>query len=403
MSTHSRIVAFTKDWDDVPTCTTHVLREMAKTMPVLWIESIGTRKPSLAAGKDLRRIARRLKRALAGAVSKENGLRVLSPFAIPKTESAWGRRLNRFLMGCQIGRELKRMGTGPVEYWCFVPNAVDLLPAERAAADSGSRPCSARPRVIYYCVDDWSKFHNLDGAWLAAKEEMLLRRADVVFAPSRFLEAKCRRLTGGRVHYVPHGVEFGAFSRALGPATAVPADIAALPKPVVGFYGNLHPWVDFGLVGRLAKMRPQWSFVLIGEVFCDVSEISALPNICLPGRREHATLPEYCKAFDAAIIPYDMKQARMESVNPVKTKELLAAGVPVAAADVPELRGYGDDVIICRTDDDWISALEKQVSRRDRAEISERMATEDWSRKVETMRAVVSGTEESRAEAVEER
>jgi hypothetical protein len=72
----SRIVAFTKDWSDVPTCTTHVLREMAKALPVLWIESIGTRKPSLAAGKDVRRIGRRLKGALAGAIVEVLSLRL---------------------------------------------------------------------------------------------------------------------------------------------------------------------------------------------------------------------------------------------------------------------------------------------------------------------------------------
>jgi glycosyltransferase involved in cell wall biosynthesis len=439
-----RIVAFTKDWSDVPTCTTHVLREMAKALPVLWIESIGTRKPSLAAGKDLRRIGRRLKGALAGAVSKENGLRVLSPFLIPKTESAWGRWLNRRLVGWQIRRGLRRMpppsaglsADGPVEYWCFVPNAVDLLPTEREVGggrwegggenvehrtsnierrtndglrtpDSGLRTpdsglrlrTSSRPIIIYYCVDDWSQFHNLDGEWLAKKEEQMLRRADVVFTPARYLEARCRRIAGDRVHHVPHGVDFAMFARALDPSTTIPADIAPIPKPVVGFYGNLHSWVDFGLIGRLARLRPHWSFVLIGEIFCDVSLLRALSNIHFLGRREHATLPAYCRAFNAAIIPYDMKQARMESVNPVKTKELLAAGVPVVAADVPELRGYGDDVMICRTDEEWVAALEKQLARTDRREISARVSGEDWSSKVSELRAVIRKKAECHAEA----
>jgi len=151
----NRIVAFTKDWDDVPTCTTHVLREMARTMPVLWIESIGTRKPTLAGGKDLRRAWRKLRRAVAGAVRKENSLRVLSPLVIPKTESGVGRWLNRRLMRWQIARELRDMGGpstglgagGPVEYWCFVPNAVDLLPecgtrnAERGIEKQPRRAC----------------------------------------------------------------------------------------------------------------------------------------------------------------------------------------------------------------------------------------------------------------------
>jgi glycosyltransferase involved in cell wall biosynthesis len=129
--------------------------------------------------------------------------------------------------------------------------------------------------------------------------------------------------------------------------------------------------------------------VLIGEVFCDVSRLRDLPNVHLLGRREHEALPSYCKAFDAAIIPYDMRQARMESVNPVKTKELLAAGVPIVAADVPELRGYGADVVIVRGQEDWCGALERQAARDDRQAVSARVAGEDWAVKVAGLRRVV--------------
>ena len=386
-----RIVAFTKDWDDVPTCTTHVLRQMARTMPVLWVESIGTRKPRLAAGRDLRRAFRKVLRGLAGAVLKENRLKVLSPLVIPKTESAAGRWLNRRLMRWLVGRELRAMGGpstrpgtgGPVEYWCFVPNAVDLLPDRRGP---GQTP---RPRIVYYCVDDWAKFHNLDGGWLSRKEEEVLRIADVVFTPARYLEEKCRRSAGDKVHYTPHGVDFAAFSAALRSETRVPSDVAALPKPVVGFYGNIHPWIDFGLIERLAAVRPRWSFVLIGGVFCDVSRLSGQRNVHFPGRREHTTLPSYCKAFDAGFIPYDMTNPRMESVNPVKTKELLAAGVPIVAPDMPELLGYGDRVRICHSTEEWLGALEAQIVRTDRAAISASVAGEDWSVKVAAIRQIV--------------
>ena len=446
-----RIVAFTKDWNDVPTCTTHVLRGMGRSLPVLWIESIGTRKPNLASPGDLSRVWRKLRSVATRAELKENNLRVLAPVLIPKTESAAGRFINRCLMRWMIRRELHRMGgEGRVEYWCFVPNAVDLLPGvrcqpsgrfpdagyrmEQSQAKSasgirhpasgfseevsgvrcqkdGDRCVSGRalnertvvvhrsppatghsPLVVYYCVDDWSQFHNLDGAWLARKEEEILKRADVVFTPARHLEEKCRRAAGGRVHYMPHGVEHAAFARALSAETVAPADVAGLRRPVIGFYGNLHPWVDFGLVGALARRRPQWSFVLIGEVFCDVSPAAAPGNVHFLGRREHGVLPDYCKAFDAAMIPYDMKQARMASVNPVKTKELLAAGVPIAAADVPELRGYGEDVLICRGVDEWEAALAKQIARADRREISARVAGEDWTEKIAAMRRIVEAS-----------
>jgi len=430
------IVAFTKDWGDVPTCTTHVLREMGRTMPVLWVESLGLRRPTFSAGsRDLGRILRRLKRLFHGAQRKENNLWVLSPLLIPKPTAPWHVFLNRLLFRIQSARALRRMrhsidstpdprlpaeawrakaGRSSLEYWCFVPSAVDLLP-RHATRDT-------RHRLVYYCVDDWGKFENLDGAWLEARERALLQRADVVFTPAKVLQRKCeqilrtsntehqtssiersspratracppkplgRRWDTRHVLHIPHGVEHAKFAAALGEATRVPADIAGLPKPVIGFYGNLYPWIDFALIAEMARRRPGWSFVLIGHPYCEVSRLAGLPNVRLLGRREHDDLPAYCKGFDAGIIPYDMKHPRMESVNPVKTRELLAAGVPVVAADIPELRGMGEDVRLCRGADEWLAAIEEQSRRTDRKEISDRVKGEDWSVKVAEMRRIV--------------
>jgi hypothetical protein len=191
------------------------------------------------------------------------------------------------------------------------------------------------------------------------------------------------------VHYAPHGVSYELFSQALRPDMVVPPDLAALPEPRIGFYGNVYPWIDFDLVERLARARPPWHFVLIGGIFCDVGRLQALPNVHFLGRREHGALPAYCKGFSAAMIPYDLRDPRMESVNPVKTRELLAAGVPVVAADVPELRGMEPDVLLARDVGQWLAGLERQMARADRPAISARMAGADWSAKVAWLRSVV--------------
>ena len=298
------------------------------------------------------------------------------------------------------------MGEGEREYWCFVPNAVDLLQKRdsrekaqeaqkgarsrlRASATARRAARAGRDLVIYYVVDDWTKFHNLDGEWMGGKERELLGRADVVFAASGVLEREMKERGRGDVHYVSHGVEYGKFAAALGSETVVPDDVAGLPKPVVGFYGNIHPWVDLGLVAELARRKPAWSFVLIGHPYVDVGALKALPNVHCLGRREHDELPAYCRAFDVAVIPYDMGQVRMESVNPVKTRELLAAGVPIVASDVPELRQFGDRVLIGRTIEEWVSALEKQIERSDRRAISESVKNDDWSARVRQIRDIV--------------
>jgi hypothetical protein len=41
------IIAFSKDWHEDQTSNHHVLRELAKTRRVLWLNSLATRKPDL--------------------------------------------------------------------------------------------------------------------------------------------------------------------------------------------------------------------------------------------------------------------------------------------------------------------------------------------------------------------
>lgn len=383
-----QIVAFTKDWDDVPTCTTHLMRIMAREWPVLWVCSIGTRKPSLQSGKDWRRLLQRLTGSLKRAEWKENQLKVLRPLLIPKAETPWGCAVNRRVFGTYLKRERPHGFRGTTEYWCFVPNAVDLLPPLLDPHD----------RVIYYCADDWTQFHNLDGSWMQQKEQRLLERVHQVFVTSRYLEETLRsRMKNNAqtpVTLMTHGVDFARFSKACDKNLALPADIAAVPSPRIGFYGNLHPWVDFKRIAAMATARPQWSFVLIGEPYAKMDSLNGLANVHCLGRRDHAMLPDYCRGFDAAMIPYDMSHVRMQSVNPVKTKELLAAGVPVVASRIPELEGYGDCVLLCDRLDAWLAALEQQIqlSAEQRIAISESVRDEDWDQKVRRIRELIASS-----------
>ncbi|MCX7592015.1 MAG: glycosyltransferase [Kiritimatiellae bacterium] len=376
----SRIIAFTKDWEDVPPSTPHVLRHMARDLPVLWVNSIGTRKPSLHKPVHFRRVLRRLRAFLRPIEHKENRLWVLAPLVIPQARSSVARRLNVWFFWQTVQRGWKILGDAPLEIWCFVPNAVDLLPHPRKGIDAF---------VVYYCTDDWPRFPYLDQEWMAEREQVLLRRADVIFTPSKALKERFAVTVGEKVRYAPHGVEYEKFARALDPATRVPEEVAKLPRPVIGFYGNLYPWVDFKLVLELARCKPHWSFVLIGGIFADVSMFASTKNVHFLGRREHEELPAYCAGFDAAIIPYDMNDPRMQTVSPVKVRELLAAGVPIAAADIPELRGFHAAVVLCRSTADWLEALERLVRLDHRAEISQSVCTHSWVHRVAELRRIV--------------
>jgi glycosyltransferase involved in cell wall biosynthesis len=374
------IIGFGKDWHDVPTSASHVLRLLGRDFPVLWLNSIGNRRPQLGSRRDLGRLFRKGFAALRRQrfTPVQDQIRVLDPLVLPQPRSALARRLNRLALGRTVRRELRRCGAGQIELWAFMPGAADYL------------GCFGEHKVIYYCVDDWSEMHGMNRAWIDDAERRLLAGASAVFATSLRLVEKCRARTSAPVYHQPHGVDHAKFARALDATVPLPPDLAAIPAPRIGFYGTLTCHIDQALVTALARRRPGWSFVFVGPANHDVSTLQALPNIHLLGRREHDQLPDYCRGFAAAIIPYNMSSPFIQAVNPIKARELLAAGVPLVAVPLPELVAAPlPFTALATTVDEWLAALDAQVAGVDRAAISAAVRDADWGLSLRRLRQLV--------------
>ena len=92
------------DWDnEVWTNQHHLMARLAAAgSEVLFVESLGLRRPQLGSGRDLRRIARRLRWGLA-APRRRDGVTVLSPLVLPLQQPAAVRLLNRGILRTQVG------------------------------------------------------------------------------------------------------------------------------------------------------------------------------------------------------------------------------------------------------------------------------------------------------------
>jgi glycosyltransferase involved in cell wall biosynthesis len=381
------IVAFAKDWHEDPTSNHHVLRELARTRRVLWLNSLATRTPKLSSGRDLGKIRRKLAEFTRGPQNVENDLWVFTPLVLPLPASPVARAVNRQILRATIRALRLRLGIRSFELWTFLPNTADYVGT------------LGEDRAVYYCVDEWSLFSYLDRAEIEAAERRLLERVDAVFAINHAL-ADAKRQVNPATFVSPHGVDHALFARALDPALAVPADLAALPRPRVGFYGTLRDWVDFELLAHVARARPAWSIVLLGQVLCDVSAVRGLPNVHLLGQKRHHDLPAYCKGFDAGMIPYRIDE-RMKFVNPLKLREYLSAGVPVVSTPVHEVVRYAHLCRVAGTPEAFVAALDEAIAEADpatRRGRSSAMAKETWSARVaEVMRILDEMAENDKA------
>ena len=317
------------DWDaELWTNQQHLMSRLAARNRVLFVESLGLRRPQLA-GRDLRRIARRLRRALRGP-RPADGLHVLSPLVVPAHGRPGLRALNARLLRAQVRRAVQRLGLTRPVLWSYVPQAEALLDVLDPSA------------VVYHCVDDIAAQKGVAGAAFRAAEARFAARADLVLASAPALAARMRTHSD-RVLEAPNVADTALFAEALAPGPEDPA-ITALPQPRIVFTGAVvGTKLDLDLLAAVARRRPDWAFALVGPVGAgdpgtDVSALHGLPNVHLLGPRPYAGLPAVLRAADAALIPYAVNDLT-RSVFPMKVYEYLAAGLPVVATPLPALAG----------------------------------------------------------------
>lgn len=373
------IICFSKDWNEDPTSNHHVMIELAKSHRVLWLNSVATRTPDLTSGRDLRKIARKLRSFVRRPEKVADNLWVYTPVVLPFPHHPAARALNRRIVRATVRALRAYLGMDDFQLWTFLPSVADYVGT------------LGESLAVYYCVDEWSLFSYIDTERTALAERELCRRVDIVFAVCHAL-AESKRALNPETHLSTHGVDRQMFARALDDDTPVPEDIARLPRPVIGFYGTIQDWVDTALLARLAERHPEWSIALIGGVHVDVSALRRLDNVHFLGRKPHAELPGYCKGFDVALIPYVIDE-RMTYVNPIKLREYLSAGVPVVSTAVPEVTHYRELCTVAEDADEFergvmdALAADTPALRRQR---SEAMKDETWAAKVARVRDAVA-------------
>ncbi len=347
MAEQATILYFGNDWSgENRTSSHHVARWLASRCRVIYVECPGLRAPK-GTGRDLMKVLAKVRLGLSGPRAQPEGPSVQTLLQVPLHRFSWVRRLNRVLILWQLRRTLTRLGVRAPVTWFVVPHLAGIV------GELGDR------LSVYYCIDDYASLPDVDAAAVRQMDEELTRRADLVFVASEtLLEAK--RLLNPETHVSPHGVDFAHFSRAQDPALPVPEDIAALPHPVVGFFGLIERWIDLGLVHWLAEQRPHWTFLMIGRVAVPDAEVPRRPNLVYLGRRPYESLPAYGKAFAAALIPYHLTPQVLHA-NPIKLREYLAMGKPIVSVSTPEIDRFSSHVRIGRSREELLAHLDAAV------------------------------------------
>lgn len=243
-------------------------------------------------------------------------------------------------------------------------------------------------RLVYDCMDDWQNWtaEPRISAFNLNEEKQLVKDADVLVVTSQeFLER--HRANGIDPVLARNGADFDFFSSPR-PNTL----LSEKTKPIVGYYGAIADWFDLELVTKLAKSRPQYSFVIIGGVHdVDVSALKSLPNVTMPGEKNYREIPMFLSQFDVCLIPFRLNKLT-KGVDPVKMYEYFSQGKPVVATDMAELAQSTSLLYIGKNHDDYIRKVDQAIQENDPGVRSQRIEfakQNTWNARVDAIDAAI--------------
>ena len=293
--------------------------------------------------------------------------------------------VNVFLTARRI-RRLARSLPRPFVLWIYDPCMAGTVGSCREAF------------AVYDCIDDYSAltfYGARQRSLVAHADERSARVSKVVATTTRALYER-HRAKNAETYLVPNVGDFEHFNPASRPEFAAP-ELSEVRRPIIGFSGNLMPGkVDFLLLETLAKMRPDWTLLLVGPADRSAEEglqrLTQLGNVLWLGPKPYEDVPRYVAAFDVGLCPYVWNDW-MRSGFPLKLYEYLAAGKPVVASGNPDLAGMEPDVVLARGAAEFETAVEHALrldGDQDRARRISLAARNTWDTRTQRLLDLVS-------------
>lgn len=366
-------------WYHHPHSKNHLMRRFARAgNRVVFVNSISMGLPGLTNRDLLPRVARKLRSYARLARTTPEGITVVSPAALPFYGSRAARAANRSLLAAQVGRLARRRGLTRPILWVAIPTAAEMI----GRLDESL--------VVYHVSDKYdenSMDHTTDPAAIRRLHEHAIDRADIIFYSGRKLFAEAVR-GRGRSFLLEQAVDFEHWSRVGEGSLEVAEEVARIPRPRLGYFGAIEPWlIDQELIRRAASERPEWQWVFVGNKSRGV-EIERLPNTHFLPPVSYAELPRYAAGFDVCVLPWETERAFTSYGSAIKVREYLATGKPVVISPLPEYEPMRDVLRIARSREDFFRLVEDALNEHDVEAARARQ------------RAVAGGTWDARAEWV---
>jgi len=159
-------------------------------------------------------------------------------------------------------------------------------------------------KLVWYDFNDSPFQFSRVPAWAHGYWKRTLSRVDALFAVSEYYRRQLAAETDRPVTLLGNGVEWDHFAS----PKPEPPEMAALPRPRIGYVGLLSHFLDFDMLEALRAHRGGGTLVLIGpETPATAPALRALVargGVALLGSRPYEDLPAYMQSLDVGVIPF---------------------------------------------------------------------------------------------------
>ena len=272
----------------------------------------------------------------------------------------WAIKAHSKILRCQVPHKT------PLIAWITHPRYLSYLRHLKSNA------------VVYHVFDAYSKLPGWTDQ-MAKNEKQLIEKSNLIITASEGMAKLLGSEAQIKVRVLPNGADIYIYQQ--GKSCPCPPDLTKIPKPRIGYTGNMSPKFDFNLVASLATQRPDWHFVLVGPIVKGggdwVDEYTKhgfekckhINNIHFLGEKPVTALPAYVGHMDVNAMFYRCSgDGWWKYIYPLKLHEYLAAGPPVVSTPLEAIKPFGDVVFLARDVKEWIVSIEKALSEKPMAQ-----------------------------------
>lgn len=221
-------------------------------------------------------------------------------------------------------------------------------------------------KIVYDCMDDMLELsgdiHDVKKSEkFKESEEQLLKRSDIVFVSSGYLQQKLVDRYGciANMHVINNAINIcPETSSPIVSKESLPHDIETVFAETelikLVYIGTISEWLDVDLIYESLRVFPQISYVFIGPSTIRMKEHERI-HFC--GAVQHSQLFSIMGRSDALIMPFVVNEI-VKAVNPVKLYEYVFSNKPVISVKYKESEKFDDYVYLYSNIDEYLNLLD---------------------------------------------